>query len=162
MTTRNQQIVILQVQDQPGVLSRVASLCRRRRFNIKSLTVGTTHKTGISQITMVFWKEEARIKNIVNQLNSLIEVLEAEVVHPKDVIDKELVLLIAKKDQLEEYIFKKCTVNDINVRIINEIDGNPVYELLGQGGAIEKLLQGIDIQKNVIKLVRSGLIALKL
>ena len=37
------------VDDQPGVLNRVASLFRRRAFNIESLTVGHTHEPGMSR-----------------------------------------------------------------------------------------------------------------
>ena len=37
---------VIYVEDKPGVLNRVASLFRRRAFNIESLTVGHTEKTG--------------------------------------------------------------------------------------------------------------------
>ncbi|MBD3244593.1 MAG: acetolactate synthase small subunit [Candidatus Moranbacteria bacterium] len=161
-TKRNQQIVLIKVEDKPGVLSKISSLCRRRRYNIKSLTVGTTDKKGLSQITLVFSKEEERIQNIANQIDKLIEVIEVEVVNPRNVIDKEVILLIAKNGRLEEYIFKKSTSYDINVRTINEIQGNPVYEILGEGGAIELFLDGIDLKNDVVKMVRSGLIALKI
>ena len=41
------------VEDKPGVLNRVASLFRRRAFNIESLTVGRTDVPGISRMTVV-------------------------------------------------------------------------------------------------------------
>ncbi len=41
------------VEDKPGVLNRVASLFRRRTFNIESLTVGHTERPGVSRMTVV-------------------------------------------------------------------------------------------------------------
>ena len=42
---------IAYVEDLPGVLNRVASLFRRRSYNIDSLTVGRTHEPGVSRMT---------------------------------------------------------------------------------------------------------------
>ena len=44
---------VVYVEDQPGVLNRVASLFRRRAYNIESLTVGHTERPGISRMTIV-------------------------------------------------------------------------------------------------------------
>ena len=45
--------LIALVEDKPGVLTRVASLFRRRAFNIESLTVGHTERPGVSRMTIV-------------------------------------------------------------------------------------------------------------
>ena len=44
---------VVHVEDKPGVLNRVASLFRRRAFNIESLTVGHTETSGVSRMTIV-------------------------------------------------------------------------------------------------------------
>ena len=49
---------VVQVADKPGVLNRVASLVRRRGYNIESLTVGHTGTPGLSRITLVVDAEE--------------------------------------------------------------------------------------------------------
>ncbi len=48
-----EHIFVVLVEDKPGVLNRVASLFRRRAFNIESLTVGHTDQPGISRMTIV-------------------------------------------------------------------------------------------------------------
>ncbi|MCX8025238.1 MAG: acetolactate synthase small subunit, partial [Thermanaerothrix sp.] len=48
-----QHIIVALVEDKPGVLNRVASLFRRRAFNIESLTVGHTEQPGLSRMTIV-------------------------------------------------------------------------------------------------------------
>ena len=45
--------VVALVEDHPGVLNRIASLFRRRGFNIDSITVGATETDGISRMTLV-------------------------------------------------------------------------------------------------------------
>ena len=161
MSQQNRQIVIIKVKNTPGVLSKVSSLCRRRRYNIQSLTVGETHQPAISQITLVFTKEKERIQNIINQIDKLIEVLSVEVVEPKDVVDKELVLLIVKNNSVADKILEK-KIHNISARIINSVDDCPVLEILGSGVEIENILESLNFKKDVIKMARSGLIALKL
>ena len=48
-----QSTLVALVEDKPGVLTRVASLFRRRNYNIESLTVGHTEKPGVSRMTIV-------------------------------------------------------------------------------------------------------------
>jgi acetolactate synthase regulatory subunit len=43
---------VVYVENKPGVLTRVASLFRRRAFNIDSLTVGRTEKPEVSRMTI--------------------------------------------------------------------------------------------------------------
>lgn len=161
MNKQNQQIVIIQVENKPGVLSKVASLCRRRRYNIQSLTVGTTHVPGVSQITLVFAKEKERIHNIVNQIDKLIEVLSVEMVRRKDVADKELVLLVVKNKSVANKLLKN-TMHNTNIHTINTVAGHPVLEIVGEGGEVGHLLGLLDLKKDVVKMVRSGLVVLKL
>ena len=51
-TTQSKVTVVALVENEPGVLNRIASLFRRRAFNIDSLTVGRTHKPHISRMTI--------------------------------------------------------------------------------------------------------------
>ena len=148
-------------ENKPGVLSKVTSLCRRRRYNIKSLTAGRTHLPNISNMTLVFSKEKERIQNIANQINKIVEVVSVEIVQSKDVIDKELVLLTVKNSAVANKLLKN-SVHDINIRIINTVGKYFVLEIVGEGGEIEYLLNKLDFKKDVVQLMRSGLVALKL
>jgi acetolactate synthase-1/3 small subunit len=161
MSKRNQQIVIMLVENKPGVLNKVASLCRRRRYNINSLTVGTTNQKGISQITLVFAKERKRIENIVNQIDKLIEVISVEVVKPKDVVDKELILMTAKNKEVIDRIKDKFST-DAYIKIINQVEEKIMVEILAEGTVISEIIEELDLKRDVERLVRSGLVALKM
>ena len=66
---------VVYVENKPGVLNRVASLFRRRAFNIESLTVGHTDKPGISRMTLVVDTDEQGAKRAEANLYKLVNVL---------------------------------------------------------------------------------------
>ena len=59
------------VEDQPGVLTRIAGLFSRRGFNIESLAVGPTEHEGISRMTIVVNVDESPLEQVTKQLNKL-------------------------------------------------------------------------------------------
>ena len=63
------------VEDQPGVLARIASLFSRRGFNIESLAVGPTEHEGVSRMTIVVNVDDLPLEQVTKQLNKLINVL---------------------------------------------------------------------------------------
>ena len=155
----NKQILILWVENKPGVLSKISSLCRRKRYNIKSITAGETHRENITHITITFQKEQRRIQNIIDQLDNLIEVLTIEMVEKdnKVVINKEMVLLITKDEKTAVEILKKA--KNLNVKIFEHKNTKVAVEIIANGSAIEEFVKKQDM-KNIYKLVRSGLIAI--
>lgn len=81
------------MEDKPGVLNRVASLFRRRGFNIESLSVGHTETPSISRMTIVVDTEGTTIEQVSKQLYRLIEVLKVSDVTEDPHVDRELVLV---------------------------------------------------------------------
>jgi acetolactate synthase-1/3 small subunit len=69
------ETLIALMQDKPGVFDRVASLFRRRSFNIESLTVGHSETPGISRMTLVVdCDSDIQREQVVKQFHKLIEV----------------------------------------------------------------------------------------
>ena len=66
------------VDNKPGVLNRVASLFRRRAFNIESLTVGHTEQAGISRMTVVVDTDEYGARRLEANLYKLVPVRRVE------------------------------------------------------------------------------------
>ena len=81
------------VDNEPGVLTRVAGLVARRGFNIDSLAVGTTADPAVSCITIVVDDKENAIEQIEKQLNKLIDVIKLKVFTPDEIISRELMLI---------------------------------------------------------------------
>ena len=83
------------MEDKPGVLSRIASLFRRRNFNIASLTVGASETPNISRMTIVVDvdSEVAAIEQVVKQLYKVINVTKVTDVTDDPIVTRELALI---------------------------------------------------------------------
>ena len=78
------------VDNKPGVLNRVASLFRRRAFNIESLTVGRTEQAGISRMTVVVDTDEYGARRLEANLYKLVNVLRVEDTTARATVAREL------------------------------------------------------------------------
>ena len=85
--------VVALVEDRPGVLNRVASLFRRRGFNIDSLAVGTTEEQGISRMTIVVDGHDGIVDQVEKQLLKLIDVVKVSDLTNEETVTRELALV---------------------------------------------------------------------
>src|SRR5678815_444030 len=81
------------VEDKPGVLNRVASLFRRRAFNIESLTVGRTDVAGISRMTVVIDSDQVSVDRVAAYLHKLVNVLQVEDLRDVPAVARDLALV---------------------------------------------------------------------
>jgi acetolactate synthase-1/3 small subunit len=144
------------VEDQPGVLAKVASMCAMRGFNIHSLAVGPIHQPGLSRITLVV--DDVDVEQISKQLNKLVNVLKITELDPADSLEREVMLVrIAAdpgsrrelRDTAEVY---GATTVDIGANTITfAVSGHPdrLADFLGLVG-----------HYGVVDLVKSGRIAM--
>ena len=86
-------VVTALVVDRPGTLNRVSGLLRARSFNIESLTVGATHEPGKSRMTVVLRGDEGHLRQVLAQLERLIEVLEVSDLHASPHVELELAIV---------------------------------------------------------------------
>jgi len=164
MNTNDHYILIIQTENKPGVLNKIASLCRRRRYNVESITAGATNISNITHITLVLsGLRQDRILQIINQINKIIEVISVEHVQSKEVVDKEMVLMVVANDKVVRKINQQAEpLHQINIKILNKNNNHPTLEITGEGMEIEHILSKLNLKKDIIKMARSGLVALKI
>jgi acetolactate synthase-1/3 small subunit len=90
---RRRHVVSALVVDRPGTLNRVSGLLRARSFNIESLTVGTTHEPGRSRMTIAVRGDDAHLRQVLAQLERLLEVLEVRDLTTAPRLEYELALV---------------------------------------------------------------------
>ncbi len=95
-----QHTLIALVEDKPGVLTRVASMFRRRGFNISSLAVGHSELPGLSRMTFVVTGDENTVSQVAKQLDKLIDVIEVSDISSEATVTRELALLKVKSTQV--------------------------------------------------------------
>lgn len=120
------------VQDNPGVLARVAGLLARRAFNIVSLTVGRTDRPAVSRMTIVVEADGAGLEQAQKQLHKLVEVLRVQPMEPHASIDRRLVLVKVAADERRRTgvlqivdLFRAHVVDVQAETIVVEASGSP-------------------------------------
>jgi len=146
------------VQDEPGVLTRIAGMFARRGFNIDSLTVGPTERPGVSRITMVVPGDDQAGEQITKQLYKLIDVLKVTDITEVPCVERELMLI--KVNATPE---TRSNIMDVaqmfRARIVDVAEESLTLEVTGDPGkmvAIVKMLSGFGIRE----IARTGLVAL--
>lgn len=81
--TDREKVFVAWVQDRPGVLSRIASAFFRRGINIINLTVGSTHRVGISKMVIRTHGYEADLEQLVRSIDREVDVLEVQLLDPE-------------------------------------------------------------------------------
>lgn len=124
--------LIAYVEDVPGVLNRVASLFRRRNFNIDSLTVGGTDQPGVSRLTVVVETTEAGARIVEANLYKLVNVLRVDDLTHKASLTRELGLVKVKvtpdtRAQILQLVdvFRARVVDVDEKTITAEVTGTP-------------------------------------
>lgn len=93
MGVRMKHTISVLVENQAGVLARIAGLFARRGFNIDSLAVGVTDDERVSRITIVADGSDYTLEQIEKQLNKLIDVIKVKTLQSDSVVSRELVLI---------------------------------------------------------------------
>jgi acetolactate synthase-1/3 small subunit len=146
------------VEDQPGVLNRIASLFRRRNFNIVSLNVGRTHEPGISRMTVVVEADDDKARRIEANLYKLVNVLSVEDItkQPNIVRDIALIKVKAPPEQRSE-VLQLCQV--FRARAVDVGPDTLVVEITGTQDKIMGLLTILE-PFGVLEMVQSGTVAM--
>lgn len=93
MTQTRRHLVSAYVQDVPGVTIRIAMVFARRGYNIESFVGSETITPGFSTINIVASGDAKVLNLIIDQLNRLVNVVEAKEVEPADMLIRELALI---------------------------------------------------------------------
>src|SRR5258706_7701156 len=84
---------VVYVENKPGVLTRVASLFRRRAFNIHSLTGGRTEKPEVSRMTITVDADYDQARRIEADLYKLFNVMLVENINSEPSIVRDLAII---------------------------------------------------------------------
>jgi acetolactate synthase-1/3 small subunit len=149
---------VVYVEDQPGVLNRVASLFRRRGFNIYSLAVGHAETPGISRMTVVIDCDADGARRIAAHLNKLLTVVRVEDITERPSVVRELVLVKVSADhETRSQILQLVDV--FRARIVDVAPGSLVIEMTGTEDKIDGLLDMLR-PYTVLEMVRTGRVAM--
>jgi len=146
------------VDNQPGVLNRVASLFRRRAFNIESLTVGHTEEAGLSRMTVVVDTDDYGARRLEANLYKLVPVRRVENLSTRPSISRDLALIkVAAAGDTRAQVMQLVDV--YRARVVDVSPESLVIEATGTEDKIDSLVEVLR-PYGVSEMVRTGLVAM--
>jgi len=153
-----QTTFIVHVEDQPGVLTRVTSLIRRRGFNIESLTVGHTERPGVSRMTIVMDSDERAVPRIEANLYKLVNVIRVENITPHPVVFRDLAMIkVAATEASRGAIMQLVDV--FRARVVDVSPESLIIEITGTDDKIDGLVEMLR-PYGVLEMARTGRVAM--
>ena len=146
------------VEDKPGVLTRVASLFRRRGFNIASLAVGKSEQTGLSRMTFVVVGDQYTVDQATKQLDKLIDVVRVSDITSEDLVARELALIKVKStpetrgEIIEMVQLFRANIVDVGSQTL-------VVEITGEEDKINALINLLE-PFGIAEMMRTGRVAM--
>jgi acetolactate synthase-1/3 small subunit len=154
---RPRTFVVL-VEDVPGVLDRVASLFRRRAYNIESLSVGHTDQAGVSHITVVMNADDRTASLVEANLYKVASVLDVKDVSNLPSVVRDLALIKVRADHKHRSeILQVAEV--FRARVVDVSPEALIFEITGSEDKINGL---VDVLRpfGILEMARTGVVAM--
>jgi acetolactate synthase-1/3 small subunit len=146
------------VEDKPGVLNRMASLFRRRGFNIESIAVGRSEIPHLSRMTIVVDGATTMVEQVRKQLDKVIDVVKVSDISGDEIIARELALIKVKATSSTRSEIMQI-VDVFRANIVDVASDSVTVEVTGDEEKVDSLfnlLRGFGIKE----IVRTGRIAM--
>jgi acetolactate synthase-1/3 small subunit len=149
---------VVTVEDEPGVLTRVTSLFRRRGYNITSLTVGQTERPGISRMTVVVLTDDDGARRVEANLYKLVQVISVADVTGAPAVFRDLAMIKVSATQVCRPEIMHL-VNVFRARVIDLSPDTITIEITGTEDKIDGLLEVLR-PYGVLEMARTGRVAM--
>jgi len=156
--TNTKHTLVALVEDKPGVLNRVASLFRRRAFNIESIAVGRSVKPGLSRMTVVVDGDSAKVEQVRKQLDKLINVVRVTDITAEDIVTRELALIKVNATAVTRSEIMQI-VDIFRANIVDVASNSLTVEVTGDEDKVESMLELLR-SFGVKEISKTGKIAL--
>lgn len=146
------------VEDEAGVLTRIAGLFARRGFNIESLAVGPTEQVKVSRITMVVPGDDQIIEQLTKQLYKLVNVLKVQDITETPCVERELMLLkVSANSNTRAEVVGLAQI--FRARVVDVSEDSLTLEVVGDPGKLVAIVQVLG-RFGIREIARTGKIAL--
>lgn len=149
---------VADVEDVPGVLNRVASLFRRRAYNIESLTVSRTERAGVSRMTIVMIADDDTARRVEANLYKMVNVLFVQDLSARSSVVREMALIKVRADAPSRADLLQRT-EDAGARIIDVSETSLTMEMAGTQPGLDRFIAALA-PFGIIELLRTGAVAM--
>jgi acetolactate synthase-1/3 small subunit len=151
-------ILVALVEDKPGVLNRMASLFRRRGFNIESIAVGHSETPNLSRMTFVVNGPAAVVEQVRKQLDKVVETVKVSDITGDNVITRELAFIKVKASSAN----RSEIIQIVDIFRANIVDVAPDSVIIEATGDEEKINSLFNLVRGfgIKEIARTGRIAM--
>lgn len=154
----NRHTISVLVNDQPGVLQRVAGLFGRRGFNIHSITVGTSEEPGLSRMIIETTGDQHTLEQITKQLYKLIDVIKVIDLSARPMVARELALINIKAEPaLRPEILG--VVETFRAAVVDIGPKTMILQVVGDSDKIDAIVELLK-PYGILELCRTGVTAM--
>ena len=151
--------VAVLVKNEPGVLNRVTSMFRRRRFNINSLTVSETESSLYSRITVKSSGEDAEKRQLIDQLYKLPDVRFIKELTEDRSVNRELLLIkVINSPSVCESLKKEA--DEFEANRVDVTDESVIFQLAGTTPQIDSFIERMK-DFGILEICRTGIVSLE-
>jgi len=157
MVAKRHTLIAL-VADRPGVLARMASLFRRRGYNIESIVVGHSELPNLSRMTIVVNGAATIVEQVRKQLAKVVDVVKVSDISSEEIIVREMALIKVKATSATRSEIMQI-VDVFRASIVDVSPGSLTIEVTGDEEKIDSLvnlLRGFGIRE----MTKTGRIAM--
>lgn len=140
------------VENKSGVLNRIASLFRRRRFNIESLTVGHSETPGLSRMTIVV-DGTTDVEQVIKQMYKIIEVIKIKELDEETAVIRDSALVTFATTDAATALQQEITA--LGGRTVKQGAGTLTAEFFGTPMAVDHFLNSVR-RFAPLQVARSG------
>ena len=148
------------VDNEPGILARIAGLFTARGYNIESLTVSEiTRDKAVSRITIVTSASPPVMEQIIAQLDRLVPVHKVvDLTQAGDHVERELALV--KVAGTGDHRIEALRLAEVyRARVVDATTGSFVFEVTGGRGKLDKFIELMD-ELGLVEVARTGIVAI--
>ncbi len=156
--TPNKHTITALVEDKPGVLNRVASMFRRRGFNISSLAVGNSEIPNLSRMTFVVEGDSRTVEQVTKHLHKLIDVIKVSDISEDNAVARELALMRVRTNlQTRSEVMQ--IVDLFRANVIDVAPDSVIIEVVGDEDKVDAL-QNLLASFGIVEVMRTGIVAM--
>ena len=162
------QLISILLENEPGALSRVVGLFAQRNYNIETLSVAPTEDPTLSRITLTTVADDVQLKQIIRQVNKLVEVYSVKALGGTNSLERESVLIsisAASSKRLDSVIDFAQSMNGTALVKSEELG---ILQFVGNGEEVDHYINCINAKLvelspdlRIAELVRSGVAAIE-
>ena len=153
-------ILSILVENKPGILWKVTHLFRAKNFNIDTITVGVTSDPEFSRMTICTYGDEKQIRQIVKQLDKMIDTVEVKHLDEHKSVYRELILFKIKINTSSDSMEINKLANHYGAKIHDVKKDSMMVELTATPDQI-KAFEDLAKSFGIIETARTGIAALQ-